>query len=1065
MNWVLDEIAPFRYILGDDVWFRTGESEIAAAWLRAFVARAEAATESAGKISATELNQLLATALPRIMTAEHARMFVGRWNRSLDYWAAGITSVSQVPAGQSTDFIALDEIAVLTEASNASFAKAEAQGYATPDQALSHARTELIQFMSEGDGGGVCAHVRLRLEQQAVMTRDAFDATLEIINDSATPLENIDIDVQVRRRSGEDVTELFAVRAPTLKDLSAVDGTGVIVPGATGQATWILVPTTDAAVNGPEEFLVSGSLRYRQDGLNINVPLAPATITVLPSPSLAVKYFHERQVFADDPFTVEIEPSIPYSLAVMVLNKGRGAARDVRIDSAQPKIVENEKGLLADFKIIATEVAGESLQPSLTVNFGQIDPGTSVIGRWLMTSTILGGFIEYAANFEHLDGLGNKKLSLVEGIEIHEMIHIVNAGEDARPDFLANDIQDLYDRPDTLHLSDGSVQPVSAIFEGHFDGTPTSSNLQVQLTANMPPGYAYLRLPDPGQGKYRLTRVTRANDLDLPADNFWSTDRTFLGNARRPIVENNIHLFDQNGSGVYTLHYVAIPAGEEVPPTSAVAQLPAESAARFTVNWSGEDNPGGRGISFFDVYVSVDNAPFMVWLEQTIDRSAIYQGSLGRTYAFYSVATDAAGNREETPLTADASTVVTRTNKAPTLELMADQVLREGETLVVQPMAFDADNDELTFSLLTNTQTATIGAVIHPYTGRITWATAEGSGPNSYNFTVQVLDNGAPRLGATRSFRVTVSDDNAPPVITPVASRSVNEGESITFTAAATDIDLPAQSLTFSLAPGAPGGSAIHAGSGLFTWTPSAQQGGLSYRIGIVAEDNGSPSMSSTQHFNVTVRDTRSDLSLLVGSTNVLAGAAISAPLVLSSGADLSTVEFELMADDTHLDTIDLVTTAPEITGSSLEFVSDGRFRVSMNFDTTVAQAGTREIARLNFTTKTNGQSSAASLQVSDFAALRQNGEAIANTVVQPGRLFVIEEEPILDTSVTGTNRVRLVLYGKPGTQCIIETRSSFGAEEDWVEATGLTMGTSWFTQNWLMESSQPRYFRVRRHN
>src|SRR5688572_31274000 len=157
-------------------------------------------------------------------------------------------------------------------------------------------------------------------------------------------------------------------------------------------------------------------------------------------------------------------------MAVMVQNKGRGAARNVRIDSAQPKIVENEKGLLADFKIIATEVAGQSLQPSLTVNFGQIDPGTNVIGRWLMTSTILGGFIEYSANFQHLDGLGNKKLSLVEGVEIHEMIHVVQAGGDARPDFLANDLPDLYDRPDTLHLSDGSVQPVSVVLEGTFDG-------------------------------------------------------------------------------------------------------------------------------------------------------------------------------------------------------------------------------------------------------------------------------------------------------------------------------------------------------------------------------------------------------------------------------------------------------------------------------------------------------------------------------------------------------------------------------------------------------------------
>src|SRR4030095_3393367 len=88
------------------------------------------------------------------------------------------------------------------------------------------------------------------------------------------------------------------------------------------------------------------------------------------------------------------------------------------------------------------------------------------IGRWLLTSTLLGGFIEYSATFEHLNELGEKKLSLVEGVEIHELIHVVRAPgarDDARPAFLANDVADLLDYPDTIHLSDGTVEPVALI--------------------------------------------------------------------------------------------------------------------------------------------------------------------------------------------------------------------------------------------------------------------------------------------------------------------------------------------------------------------------------------------------------------------------------------------------------------------------------------------------------------------------------------------------------------------------------------------------------------------------
>ncbi|HET6406934.1 MAG TPA: putative Ig domain-containing protein, partial [Chthoniobacteraceae bacterium] len=1065
MNWVLDEIAPTRYLFGDDIWFRNGETEIAAAWMRAFAARIEQPTSSGGKISATELNELLAIALPRVVTQDHARAFVARWNRSLDYWAQGIVRVSQVPAGQNTDFIDLDIYRALTRASKAAFGKAEQQGYESPDEALTHTHAELMQYMSEGDGNGVCAHVRLRLEQEAVMTRDAFDATLEVINDSATPLENVFIDVSVRRRTGENATDLFAIRPPTLKDIGAIDGSGIVAPGTSGQVKWILVPTTDAAANGPEEFLVTGVLRYLQDGLNVTVPLAPASITVLPSPSLAVKYFHERQVFADDPFTIPVESSIPYSLAVMVQNKGLGAANNVRIDSAQPKIVDNEKGLLADFKIIATEVAGQNLLPSLTVDFGTIDPGTNTIGRWLMTSTILGGFIEYSANFEHLDGLGNKKLSLVEGIEIHEMIHIVRAGgpgADARPDFLANDVQDLYDRPDTLHLSDGSVQPVSAIYEGAFDGAPKTNDLQVQLNVNLPPGFAYLRLPDPGIGKFRLTRVTRSDGSDLHVDNFWTTDRTFIGNSRRPVVENNLHLFDYNCTGSYTLYYSIIPGGDLVPPASSVAQLPTDSSARFVVNWSGQDNQGGSGVSFYDVFVSVDNGPFTVWLEQTIDQSAIYQGGFNRSYAFYSVATDVAGNREVEPLTADARTIVTKTNRAPVLALISDKVLREGETLDLQPVATDPDNDELTYSISTN---GPVGIVIHPYTGRITWATTEGSGPASYNLTVQVLDNGSPRLGATRTFRVTVSDGNTPPIITAVSDRSVNEGQAISFKASVADLDLPAQSINFSLTPGAPSGSAIDASSGLFTWRPTDVQGGMMYRIGIVAEDSGTPSMSSTQHFNVVVRDTRSDLQLRVATTNIIAGGSIFVPLTLSSGADVKTLTFDFFAPDDHLQTVQLAPTAQEIIAASLELVEDGQFRVAIEIDPARAQVGTREIGRLQFTTQTNGLSSIADLEMRDLLATRENGNEIVNTVLRNGRLFVIENEPLLDTAIGAAGRVQLVLYAKPGTQCLIETRSSFSSTDQWQEATGLTLSNSWFTHNWLIDTNNPTYFRLRKNN
>ena len=81
-----------------------------------------------------------------------------------------------------------------------------------------------------------------------------------------------------------------------------------------------------------------------------------------------------------------------------------------------PRLSITKKGLLIDFKIIATEVAGQNLTPTLTANFGTIAPGGIAIGRWLMTSTLQGLFTSYSATFEHIDSLGNPKLSLIDQV-------------------------------------------------------------------------------------------------------------------------------------------------------------------------------------------------------------------------------------------------------------------------------------------------------------------------------------------------------------------------------------------------------------------------------------------------------------------------------------------------------------------------------------------------------------------------------------------------------------------------------------------------------------------------
>jgi Ca2+-binding RTX toxin-like protein len=106
------------------------------------------------------------------------------------------------------------------------------------------------------------------------------------------------------------------------------------------------------------------------------------------------------------------------------------------------------------------------------------------------------------------------------------------------------------------------------------------------------------------------------------------------------------------GSGVQDQAGNALAAGaatawvvDTTPPISAVKALPVAShTASFAVSWSGTDGASGSGIATYTVYVSDNGGGYGAWLTATPQTSATYPGQDGHTYAFYSIATDNAGN-------------------------------------------------------------------------------------------------------------------------------------------------------------------------------------------------------------------------------------------------------------------------------------------------------------------------------------------------------------------------------------------------------------------------------------
>ena len=916
-------------------------------------------------------------------------------------------------------------------------------------------------------GGEVCARVKLRLDQDLILTRNAFNATLELINrDPVNELEEINVSVEVYDSAGHAVTDRFGIRPPVLQNLSAVDGTGVVVANNSGSASFILVPTREAAPEVETEYFVGGFLSYRIGGQAAAIPLIPVPIHVRPDPLLVVQYFHERDVFSDDPFTRDIkEPTVPYNLAVMVANHGKGEARNVRIVSSQPKIVENEKGLAIDFKIIGTQVAGQSVEPSLTVNFGLIGADDISIGRWLLTSTLQGLFVDYKATFEHIDSLGKTNLSLVDAVTIHEMIHLVHADrqfDDGKPDFLVNDRIDNEDLPDTLYLSNGQTNRVTTLRQATPGAAVTAASLTTTLRLkDTPAGWVYLRVPEPTGGRFELTRVERPDGSAVfLGTNVWVTDRTFTGGANRPKYEWNLHLLDYDTAGTYTLFYSERSAADVTPPVSSVAPLPANSFSTIPVLWDGGDEPGGSGLAGFDVFVSENEGAFVPWLQNTTARGGVYRGQPGRTYSFYSVAIDVVGNREPAPLTPDATTTVTRANTAPTLTPVTT-VIDEGQTLNLALEGKDAEAppQTLTWSLGAD---APPGVEINPVTGRLIWLTGEGTGPSTNTFKVTVRDNGTPSLSAQTNITVIVREVNSAPTLEPVASYVISEEQLLVVPFTAGDGDLPPQKLQFRLLPGGAAGATIDAQTGIFRWRPNRLQGPTTNTFVVQVADNGNPVLTATRELVIVVRDTRGDFGLGISSTNVFRGDSGTVILQLNSPLDLTTVSLRLDLPGNILTNLALVPLAPELASATLLPRGSDQYQVEFTAVPGLTLAGDLTLARLNFGTPTGTLSGVQSLVPSELRALRPDGSTLNSSLADVGRVVVVGNQPVLLAGRDTNAAPVFTLFGQPGVNYQVESTSSLETGSIWKKVVRVPLTTPYIQVRGVPFTNQIEWFRAR---
>lgn len=487
-------------------------------------------------------DSLLQTLRPAAITSDLFAAFIERYNATTRVANGGS------PEGENymRQSIINSELAVIKQCET----DAAALGFSSVKNLME------VEFASLNENlntysNSVCSTISLQFSQTMTMTRQAFRGTLTVFNGhETTMMQNVELNLTVTDSEGNVAgSQLFQINTESVNKLTAVDGTGILDAQETGTATILFIPTKFAAPTVPKDYAFGGTLSYLDPftGTMVTRDLYPVTLTVKPSPDLVLTYFMQRDVLGDDALTLDVvEPMEPAEFTLLIKNQGAGDGTNIKMTTSQPKIIDNEKGLLIDFSLIGSSMNGAETNFGVTdVNFGTIPAGGTTYAQWWFTSTLLGHFVDYDIKMTHVTSYGNPDLSLVSDVTIHELIRSMMAlSADSMPitGFLANDLADAEDLPDMLYVSDGSQKEVSIASGASWN--PTGNNTFVLTVNTQKPGWHYGVLSDPGNGRQTLKSVVRMRDqASMSLRNFWQTDRT-LRDGRDPLYENRLHFVD-----------------------------------------------------------------------------------------------------------------------------------------------------------------------------------------------------------------------------------------------------------------------------------------------------------------------------------------------------------------------------------------------------------------------------------------------------------------------------------------------------------------------------------------
>jgi len=197
---------------------------------------------------------------------------------------------------------------------------------------------------------------------------------------------------------------------------------------------------------------------------------------------------------------------------------------------------------------------------------------------------------------------------------------------------------------------------------------------------------------------------------------------------------------------------------------------------------------------------------------------------------------------------------VTNLNEPPTDVALSNATVSENQpagTTVGALTATDPDaGNTFTYTLVSGTGSTDNNSFSLSGGSLLTAASFNYEAQNSFSVRVRSTDQGGSFF--EKSFTITITNLNDSPSLAAVSDITTGAGVNLSITNFASDPDLPAQTLTFTLLSG-PANAALDPADGVFTWRPLVSQQDTTNPITVRVTDDGTPGLSDTNTFTITV--------------------------------------------------------------------------------------------------------------------------------------------------------------------------------------------------------------------